>query len=290
MSAGDAGKMRHHKHRLHVRLDVTKPKDISVISPLYGTISGPRPEASAHQSSCTCAKQRRWWQWSHVSTTTQTETPEHSGTPARLLDHRITHVTKSKQARTSLGVQCCTNSRIATATCGYQLRAQAFGKPRRPPHRLTRIPPTKHSSLQSALQELCRPPPPSAPPARRRRGAHVRRSVKLLCAAVHPALVKMLHEAAQEGLPREGVGVADEDAAAARARHRHVHAPLVRQEADAAGGAAADRGDDDHLLLAALEAIHRAHLGTLHARLWQQRLQPAWREPPFSPLACMHRA
>lgn len=74
-------------------------------------------------------------------------------------------------------------------------------------------------------------------------------------AGILPVLLKVLHEALEEGVAgRDRLAVGDEAAVPARARDGHVHAPVVAQEAHLARLVGADGRDDDGLLLAALGA------------------------------------
>ena len=60
----------------------------------------------------------------------------------------------------------------------------------------------------------------------------------------------------EEGILRHGVGVADDDELPPGPGDSHVEPPLLDQEAELPAPVAADQGQDDGLLLSALEAVH----------------------------------
>ena len=70
-----------------------------------------------------------------------------------------------------------------------------------------------------------------------------------------------------EGMLRHGVFVAQDDELHAGTRHRHVHAAQVFQESDLSFVIGPHQGDENHVALLSLEAVHRVNADQAAVRL-----------------------
>ena len=78
-----------------------------------------------------------------------------------------------------------------------------------------------------------------------------------------PVLLVVVQQVVPERLLGQHLGIAHHDDRIFGARERHIEAPGIGEEADALVLVGADAGDDDDVLLAALESVHARHLDVL---------------------------